>query len=286
MAKKALAFSVLFLATVPLGWYLSESLGIIFFDDAWWLLLVATALGAVLGIYSGLTRPKEQFVNEKIERHGGRGFLSHWGTSVGIFVCLGTGIYMGFLFIKPFMDTLGDTALPLNLHFTGVTLTLFAGFFFAMDYLAMRDWDRLIPNVKDIFQGMLGKYFLRREWTAETKYLSSQKVAALGMGAIGAVILITGAFKVASRIWDISADIWGWMTILHDVFTGLFILMLAVHIVLVLALKSHWPTLASWITGSVSRDYVEEHHPIWYQEITTGQQRPYKLFGYKEDSGE
>jgi cytochrome b subunit of formate dehydrogenase len=150
----------------------------------------------------------------------------------------------------------------------------------------MRDWDRLIPNVKDIFQGMLGKYFLRREWTAETKYLSSQKVAALGMGAIGAVILITGAFKVASRIWDISADIWGWMTILHDVFTGLFILMLAVHIVLVLALKSHWPTLASWITGSVSRDYVEEHHPIWYQEITTGQQRPYKLFGYKEDSGE
>ena len=286
MAKKALVLSVLFLATVPLGWYLSESLGIIFFDDAWWLLVAATVLGAVLGIYSGLTRPREQISGEKVERHGARGFLSHWGTSIGIFVCLGTGIYMGFLIIDPFMETIADTALPLNLHFTGVALTLFAGFFFAMDYLVMRDWDRLIPNVKDLFHGMLGKYFLRRKWHAETKYLSSQKVAALGMGAIGAVILLTGAFKVASRIWDLSADIWGWMTLFHDIFTALFIFMLAIHIILVLVLKSHWPTLASWITGSVSRDYVEEHHPIWYNEMTTGKQRAYKPFGYEEDRSE
>jgi len=283
MAKKALVLSVLFLATVPLGWYLSDTLGIIFFDDAWWLLVALAVLGAVLGVVSGLTRPKEQVVNGKVERHGARGFLSHWGTSIGIFTCLGTGIFMGFLFIKPFMKTLGDTALPLNLHFTGVALLLFAGFFFALDYLAMRDWDRLIPNVKDLFHGMLGKYFLRRKWTAETKYASSQKVAAFGMGAVGALILITGAIKVACRVWEIPASAWGWVTIIHDISTFLFILVLAIHIILVIVLKAHWPNLVSWIKGTVSKDFVEEHHPVWYEEITTGKQHPYKLFGYKED---
>ncbi len=286
MAKKALILTLLFLATVPLGWYLSDSMGIIFFDDAWWLLLVATGLGAVLGIYSGLTRPEERIIGDEVERHGARGFLSHWGTSVGIFVCLGTGIYMGFLWFGPFMETIGGTVLPLNLHFTGTALMLFAGFFFAFDYLFMRDFDRLIPNVKDLTHGMLGKYFLRRKWHAETKYLSSQKVAGLGMAVIGAVILITGAFKAGARIWDISADVWGWMTLFHDIATGLFILMLAMHILIVLALKSHWPTLKSWVTGTVSKDFVKEHHPIWYEEITTGKKRPYKLFGYKEDSSE
>ncbi|MBN1369110.1 MAG: cytochrome b/b6 domain-containing protein [Dehalococcoidaceae bacterium] len=286
MAKKALILTLLFLATVPLGWYLSDSLGILFFDDAWWLLLVAVGLGTVLGIYSGITRPRERIEGDKVERHGARGFLSHWGTSVGIFVCLGTGIYMGFLFIEPFMKSIADTVLPLNLHFTGVTLLLFAGFFFAFDYLVMRDFDRLVPNLKDLIHGMLGKYFLRRKWHAETKYLSSQKVAALGMASIGAVILLTGAFKVAAHVWEISADVWGWMTLIHDIATGLFILMLIIHVILVLVLKSHWSTLASWVTGKVSRDFVEEHHPIWYEEMTTGKQRAYKPFGYKEDSSE
>lgn len=286
MAKKALILTLLFLATVPLGWYLSDSMGIIFFDNAWWLLLVATGLGTVLGIYSALTRPRERIEGDKVERHGARGFISHWGTSVGIFFCLGTGFYMGFLWFGPYMETIGDTVLPLNLHFAGVALMLFAGFFFAFDYLFLRDFDRLIPNVKDLFHGMLGKYFLRRKWHAETKYLSSQKVAGLGMAAIGAVILITGAIKTSARIWDITADVWGWATIFHDIFTGLFILMLAIHITLVLVLKGHWPTLASWVTGKVSRDFVEEHHPIWYEEITTGKKRGYKLFGYKEDTSE
>ncbi|MFA6612221.1 MAG: cytochrome b/b6 domain-containing protein [Dehalococcoidales bacterium] len=283
MAKKALVLSVLFLATVPLGWYLSGRLDVIFFDKAWWLLLVATALGAVLGIYSGLTRPREQVKGNKVERHGARGFLSHWGTSIGIFTCLGTGIYMGFLWISPFMENIAGTALPLNLHFTGVALLLFAGFFFAMDYIAMRDWDRLIPNAKDLFHGMLGKYFLRRKWHAETKYASSQKVAALGMGAIGALILITGAFKLAAHVWDISANVWGLMTIIHDIATLLFMAMLAIHLILVVVLKSHWPNLASWITGSVPEDFVEHHHPVWYKEIKDGKPRGYRLFGYKED---
>jgi cytochrome b subunit of formate dehydrogenase len=193
---------------------------------------------------------------------------------------------MGFLWIEPFMELIGDAQLPLNLHFTGVAVTLFAGFFFAFDYLFMGDFDRLIPNIKDLIHGMLGKYFLRRKWHAETKYLSSQKVAAIGMASIGAVILITGAFKVAAHVWNISADIWGWMTLIHDIATGLFILMLAIHLLLVVALKSHWPALASWVTGKVSRDYVEEHHPIWHEEMTTGKERSYKLMGYEEDSSE
>ncbi len=283
MAKKALILSVLFLATIPVGWYVSQITDVVFFDYGWGLLVAAAVLGALLGIYSGLTRPKERIFGSDVERHGARGFLSHWGTSVGIFVCVGTGVYMGFLWLAPFMGNIAQTVLAINLHFTGVALLLFGGFFFSFEYLFLGDFDRLIPNMKDLFCGMIAKYFLRRKWHAETKYLSSQKVAFIGMALAGAIILITGAFKVGARIWDVSADVYGWMTLFHDIGTAFFLFMLTIHILLVLVLRDHWPSLKSWITGTVPREYVEEHHPIWYEEMTTGQERSYKPFGYKED---
>jgi cytochrome b subunit of formate dehydrogenase len=73
------------------------------------------------------------------------------------------------------------------------------------------------------------------------------------------------------------------VTIIHDVSTFLFILVLAIHIILVAVLKTHWPNLFAWVKGTVSKDFVEEHHPVWYEEIVSGKKRPYKLFGYKED---
>ena len=71
-------------------------------------------------------------------------------------------------------------------------MTLFGGFFFGADYIATRDWTLLIPNMQDVIQGFIGKYFLRRKWEKEDKYLSSQKDAFVPFAIIGIVMLVTG----------------------------------------------------------------------------------------------
>ena len=137
--------------------------------------------------------------------------------------------------------------------------------------------DKLIPNIPDIIGGTIAKYLLRRKWTSEDKYLSSQKSAFLAFALIGAVILISGAVKVAAHMWAIDADWWSFFTVIHDLFSFLFIILLVIHVVLVLALPAHWSSLVSWLTGKVTEEYVEEEHPLWNDELKTGKRRGYKL---------
>jgi len=124
---------------------------------------------------------------------------------------------------------------------------------------------------------------LRRKWSSEDKYLSSQKVAFLGFALFGGVLLISGAVKVAAHIWPINADYWAFFTVLHDLFSLLFIFLLIVHVLLVLGLRE-WPALASWVTGKVTEERAEEDYPVWHKELKTGKRRGYKLLGYKEGS--
>jgi cytochrome b subunit of formate dehydrogenase len=134
----------------------------------------------------------------------------------------------------------------------------------------------LIPNMKDIIQGFIGKYFLRRKWEAEDKYMSSQKGAFVPFAAIGIVMLITGAVKVAGHVWTglngISANTLGWATVIHDVFMVFTILFILVHVVIVVALKE-WPAFRSWFSGTMSTKFVEHHHPVWYEKLTTGKNK-------------
>ena len=114
---------------------------------------------------------------------------------------------------------------------------------------------------------------------SDNAHLLKQKSAFLAFAFIGAGILISGAIKVAAHIWPINADVWAAFTVVHDVFSLLFIILLFIHVVLVLAIKEHMPSLTSWISGRVTEEYAEKEHPVWYDEIKTGKRRGYKLFG-------
>jgi thiosulfate reductase cytochrome b subunit len=171
-------------------------------------------------------------------------------------------------FLPVFAKTVTQVIPALNVHYFAVLMILFGGFFFGADYLATRDWTLLVPNMDDIIKGFIGKYMLRRKWEKEEKYLSSQKSAAMPYIAIGLVILVTGAIKVASHVWVVATAISGWATVIHDVFMVFIILFTLVH-VSIIVLLGDWPAFRSWFTGTMSTKFVEHHHPVWFENLTT-----------------
>jgi cytochrome b subunit of formate dehydrogenase len=284
MLKKTLLVLLVLLAALGVGIYFSyTSLKLIpLFDnrDAQWGIVAAVVVGLILGVARGLLKKKNAIKGEVVTRHGVGSFISHWATGLGIFALIYSGIMLGFFimngksiwFIPVFAQTFTQYIPALNVHYFAVLMTLFGGFFFGANYIATRDWMLLIPNMQDIIQGFIGKYFLRRKWEKEEKYLSSQKGAFVPYAAIGIVMLITGAIKVAAHVWPITANVWGWATVIHDVFMVFIVLYTLVHVGIVVALKE-WPAFRSWFTGTMSAKFVEHHHPVWYEKLTTGKNK-------------
>jgi len=281
MLKKTLLVLFVLLAALGVGITFSYTSlkNIPLFDNhaAQWGIVASAVVGLILGVARGLLKKKNEIKGDVVTRHGVGSFISHWATGLGIFVLIYSGIMMGFFimngksiwFIPVFAKTLEQVIPALNVHYFAVLIVLFGGFFFGGDYIATRDWMLLIPNMQDVIQGFIGKYFLRRKWEKEGKYLSSQKAAFVPYAAIGIVMLITGAIKVAAHVWPITADVWGWATVFHDVFMVLIILYTIVHVGLVVALR-HWPAFFSWFTGTMPTKLVEHEHSVWFEDLTTG----------------
>ena len=274
MKKKVLIILVLLLAVLGGGGaYAFTSDEVLFSTAALWAVPAVAVLGLIFGVIRAKRKVKEEIRDGEVIRHGAGAFLEHWGTALGIIMLIVSGILLGFLFIPSQVDLLADAVWMLNLHFIGIVVTLFTGFFWAGDFMVSRRYSSLFPNLKDIFGGFFGKYMLRRKWDVETKYLSSQKAAFLAWVVLGAVVLATGGIKLAWRVWPIQPDVLQWSTVIHDWASLLFILLLIVHILLVLSLSPYRKLLKSWVSGKVPEEYVKEHHPIWYEELEKGARR-------------
>jgi cytochrome b subunit of formate dehydrogenase len=283
MLKKILLVLFVLLAALGVGIvlpYTNATLkATVLFDSrlAQWGLVAAVVIGAALGVARGLMKKRNAIQGELVTRHGVGSFISHWGTAFGIFAAIYSGIMLGFFvtnngnsiwFLPIFAAKPAQAVMALNVHYFAVVIILFGAFFFVADYIATRDWTLLVPNMQDVIHGFIGKYFLRRKWDKDEKYLASQKSAALPYMAIGLVILLSGAVKVAGHVWVVSANILGWATVIHDVFTIFIILFTLVH-VSIIVLLGDWPAFRSWFTGTMSKKFVEHHHPVWFDDLTT-----------------
>ncbi|MCL2140943.1 MAG: cytochrome b/b6 domain-containing protein [Dehalococcoidia bacterium] len=280
MVKKILVvmFALLIALGVGVGLSYTALKATSLFDNtvALWGLVAVAVVGSGLGVARGLMKEKNAIRGDLVTRHGAGSFVSHWGTALGIFGAIASGVILGFFimngksiwFIPVFAKELSQVIPALNVHYFSVVLILFSSFFFVADYIATRDWRLLVPNVQDVLQGFIGKYFLRRKWEKEEKYLSSQKSAAVPYMLIGLVILLSGAVKVASHAFNFSASFAGWATIIHDVFTVFIILFTIVHVCIIVVLGD-WPAFRSWFTGTMSTKFVEHHHPVWFDDLTT-----------------
>jgi cytochrome b subunit of formate dehydrogenase len=269
MVKKVLLVLVLFLAAAGVGLYFSKTAESLFVDKVPWVLAISAFFGIVVGAARAVVKGKPEIVGGEVNRHGVGSFVEHWGTAIGAFILIASAFMLGFLFFPSFAKTRDAAVFPLNMHFIGVVIALFGGFFFAADFAVSRNYSSLVPNINDIIGGTIAKYFLRRKWLYEGKYLSSQKAAWLAFAVLIAGVFATGVIKVAAHVWRLQASVYSISTYIHDIFALLFILLLLVHVLLVVGL-GEWPALISWVTGKMSEEYVKEEHPVWYEELTKG----------------
>jgi cytochrome b subunit of formate dehydrogenase len=269
MGKKVMLIAVVFLGVLGAGLFLANTSESLLFDAdaALWVIVGSVVLGFEFGAIRAKLKGREEIVNGAVVRHGAGSFLGHWGTALGIFVLITSAFILGFLFFPAQMNTTAEAIFPLNLHFTGVVITLFGGFFFAGDFLVSRNYSVLIPTPREIIGGFFGKYFLRRKWRAEGKYIASVKAAFLLFAVLGAGVLITGAIKLAGHVWPIQASVLGTVSFVHDIFALLLILMVITHLLFLFVLPAPWTHINSWFTGKVPEEFVKEEHPIWYEEL-------------------
>ncbi|MFA5628797.1 MAG: cytochrome b/b6 domain-containing protein [Dehalococcoidales bacterium] len=268
MSRTKWLVSIALLAVFAGGILLSSFPDTLLLSKLPWLLIVSAVAGILLGLLRKRFTCKAIIENGKVQRHEIGSFIEHWLTVVGIFLLIISGFIIGFLFFPHFTDTLKSILFPLNMHFIGLNITLLGGFYFLTDYIFSCKLSSLIPNFKDLSEGTIGKYLFKKECCNEGKYLSSQKAAFLVYAILGGVQIITGFIKIMGHFWGISHTALAVTTLIHDIFSLLFVIMVIVHVLFVVLSTKHRTLLKSWFTGNVSESYAKEEHKVWYDQFT------------------
>jgi cytochrome b subunit of formate dehydrogenase len=245
MVKRTVTFLVIYVIVVGLvaAWVTSVQTKL--FSDIPWMFSITIIIGAIAGIFTARAKKKNAGREVNPPRHTLYSFMEHWGTGIGIILMIVSSRLLGLAFVP--QENI-PSVMPSNLHFIGLIFTLLFGSYFLADFLASREYRAMMPNLRDIWDGTIKKYLLRKKWNDTGKYLSSQKSAFLAFAVLGFGVLVTGVIKSVGLRENPSPPVSG-VSYAHDIFALLFILLLVVHIVLVLAVRSYRRMLVSWFTG-------------------------------------
>jgi len=100
------------------------------------------------------------------------------------------------------------------------------------------------------------------------KFLPAEKVFSyLPWLVIITVIVVTGLVKVFRYLYPIPSPFVAQMSALHDLFTAVAVVMLAIHLAAVVLVPRNWPLLVSMFTTRISRKHVERWHPAWFKSL-------------------
>jgi cytochrome b subunit of formate dehydrogenase len=241
MPIKSISSLVILIALLAVMMVVVHETKTILFVDDYVILVLSAALGLFAGILGILLkRPKKLPDQETIEkRHTLGSFLQHWGSALGIFVLIISGF-----------ETKADPSLfSSNLHFSGLLFTLLFGCYFLADFIGLKKYQELLPDVKDIVDGTIRKYIFRKKWTDTGKYKASQKSGFLAFAVLGGEVLLSGIIKTLALRTNINSDLLNTATLVHDVSGQLLVLLTVVHIILAFSSRTNIRLLASWFTG-------------------------------------
>jgi cytochrome b subunit of formate dehydrogenase len=247
----------------------------LFVTSFWWLIPVAALFGVFLGAYRDRRRPKPEIVDGKVLRHDDTMFLEHWSVASSTALLAGTGILLGFLFVPRFYQAPQTVGFILNLHFVGILLFTFAVCHYVTDLILVGGAAELLPRASDLRDSVT-------QYTSKVglgqaprpgKYFSTQKVTYPLWAFFILGVSLTGLLKVAAHIWVLPAGLMGIMTLLHDIFGLLMMILLVFHIVAGALVPWSWPLLGSMLTGYVSEGYARKNHPRWVEEMA-GKEAP------------
>ncbi len=193
--------------------------------------------------------------------------LYHWSLFMVLGLVAITGIniyYTGFFnfFLAPF--GIGDALTSIYWHTTLLWLFLaIIVIHIVWDMVPARGWGNIMVHRKDIsdtFTRMKNFFGVTKEYPKHGKYDIFMKTLHWGVTLCIVVLGITGIY-----LWNpyglfpaISPDYSAFLTLLHDIFSFLFIGLIIGHIYFAV-LPVNWPVLRSIVTGSVSKEeYLKE----------------------------
>ncbi|PTD94756.1 hypothetical protein C9439_00835 [archaeon SCG-AAA382B04] len=240
------------------------------FDSLSWLIPLSVAGGIATGWIRRRVKKTEPIIQgNRVLRHPTLGtFLEHWMHMIGVIFLLISGMLLGFFFIPRLLESPEGIGFAMNLHFMGVLIFLFAGSYHLTNHFIGGSKD-ILPKKGDITQSIQETMYVigMGDLPEEKKYEAIERLEYVGWAALLAVITVTGAIKVSEYFLDFSGGLVQASTFIHDFFALFIGLLLIVHIITAAIIPSSWPMFKSMLFGSMSREYVEEHHSKWYEKI-------------------
>mgnify|MGYP006274412777 CR=1 FL=1 len=242
----------------------------VLFESLPWLLPGAVAVGLFLGAVQarGADTPPETR-SGKVKRHRAWGwFLEHWTLATGMVVLLASGIWLGFLFVPQQAAGPEGVGLALNVHWAGAAILLFA-VAYHLGGLVMGVHRELLPSSSDVGNAIrdIGHYVGLSEQPPAGKYKPIQRVSYLAWAGIILVLAISGLVKAVDYVGTVGGGLKSSMTLVHEVFALLAVLMFVGHVGIVF-IPSHLQLLRSQITGWIPQSYVRKHHPEWLPDAS------------------
>lgn len=259
------------------------------------------ALGIAFGVWQAkvsLRQPIYSPGSPVVTRHDLGTVIAHWVNASGFILGLGTGAIVLRWLQRP--DEIRGIFL---IHYAGAGLMVFA----VSSHLAehgVTGGRGLIPrSLKEVREGLgeiveysgifgpSGAAFginwpkSLRQALAEIfvafgikppkrldKYLSAEKsFSYVPWAIIVGVIVLTGLVKAFRYLYPIPAPFVAWMSFFHDLFTGIAVVMFAIHLSAVLLVPRNWALLKSMFTTKIPLEYVKTRHPIWYEKLVKSQ---------------
>lgn len=261
--------------------------------------IIALGIGAGISqARASIKQDEEGIVGDKVIRHDTGTTIAHWMNAIGFILGMLTG---GM--ILSLVPTSVDLRLILITHYLGAALSMF-GVFNHLTRHGITGGTGLIPKkLSDVWEafaeaveytGLFGpegaalriklpkaiqhsvgryvKALMNFKPAKVGKYLAAEKVLSYpAWAALTGSILVTGLIKSMRTVYIIPESIVGLATTVHDITAFLISLMLVFHLLPLLLVPANWPLLMSIFKRTVPKSYVEERHPVWYQQLVAKQ---------------
>jgi cytochrome b subunit of formate dehydrogenase len=268
------------------------------------------ALGIGFGVWQAKTSLRRTTPADAttVIRHDVGTVVAHWTNGVGFIV----GIITGAMVLR-WIQRPDDIRLLFFIHYVGASLVIFGIASHLAQHFVTGGMGLLPRSFREVREGLgevieytgifgpTGAAFRLnlpkgiRQPIAEIlaafgikppkrlgKYLPAEKVFSyLPWAVIITVIVFTGLVKAGRYLYPIPASFVAQMTMLHDLFTALAVVMLIVHLAAVTLAPRNWPLLKSMFTTRVPMEHIKTHHPVWYEKLraTRTSKEPAKLIG-------
>ncbi len=212
-----------------------------------------------------------------IKRFSASARIAHWLQFLAFTVLLGTGAFLYTSVLQAFAIGEAGTAARLSHRIAAVVFMICPLIY-------------LIGDVRGFFDSLRAAFawgpsdfnWLRSGWAYYTKgsevdippqgrYNAGQKLNILVQIIIFILFVVTGLIMwFGPTLLNVSANVFLWAVIIHDLSVTVALAFFFLHLYLVAIHPFTRESITAMFEGVVTREYAEEHHAKWYEEVKAG----------------